>query len=452
MDGLNGRYAVLALFTLMFFVMFGIADVSALLHPVATTEANRGPLSEPEAVVLIGGLMTVGAYFGIVKLLARKARTAAPRDWPRQAALWVGLPSWLVCTYMTYYWYVYIATDTAADVMKKALQTHDAYTISAFMLAQTFQPLGLLLLTYLWRISKVRALGAMVLLAVLVQVFIGFVADIKGLAMIGGILIIASIVLIEGRLPKSWLAAAAVYLIVVFPLFQTYRSEIHGARGMARSEVIANFGKVLALTLERNEFINEGRDRAQTFLERSSLLENVSIIVEHTGVDTPFLHGYTLSPLLAAFVPRVIWSDKKEIPVGQIMNHTFHIYDSDVYISPSHLGELYWNFGWAGVIGGMGTIGLILGFVGARFNTREACTLTRLLITAVTIKQLIMYFEGEIATNYVVWLRSIVGIGLLHVVFARVPVPWQSSSSRAAGDAGVQPVNAPIVRFPNLLT
>jgi hypothetical protein len=255
------------------------------------------------------------------------------------------------------------------------------------------------------------------------QVILGFIIDIKGTAMLGGILVIVTIVLMDGRIPKLWLAGAVAYVILVFPIFQAYRAEIHGTRGVARTTVVENLGKTLNLALSAENRVNNGRDRAQTFLERSSLLGSVQLIVEKTGNEVPFQHGHTLTPILATFLPKIVWSDKPDVPTGQVMNKEFHVTDSeDVYISPSHLGELYWNFGWLGVLVGMTAIGGILGFVGSRFNLADAKTVTRLLITVVTIKQVVMSFEGVIAASYVVWLRSLAGIGLLHVIFARIPV------------------------------
>ena len=157
--------------------------------------------------------------------------------------------------------------------------------------------------------------------------------------------------------------------------------------------------------------------------------------------------------ILAAFIPKIIWSDKQEVQTGQLVNKLFHVTDSDdIFISPSNLGELYWNFGWFGVVIGMGLIGGICGWVGARFNLAEYGTVTRILVTVVTIKQLIVGFEGAVAPGYVVWLRSLAAIAILHLMFARVP-----AASRLVGPIADEPHAAPADRssrrlFPNLLT
>jgi uncharacterized membrane protein len=141
------------------------------------------------------------------------------------------------------------------------------------------------------------------------------------------------------------------------------------------------------------------------------------------------------------------------VPTGQLFNKAFHITDSDdVYISPSHLGELYWNYGWAGVLFGMPLIGFICGWVGARFNLAEFTTVTRVLVTVITIKLLIVGFEGSIADIYVVWLRSLAGIGILHLAFARVPVGSRLLRSAMSQSEPVPEKRPEAPLFPNLLT
>jgi hypothetical protein len=104
----------------------------------------------------------------------------------------------------------------------------------------------------------------------------------------------------------------------------------------------------------------------------------------------------------------------------------------ETYISPSHLGEMYWNFGWPGVLAGMALVGAICGLVG-RFNLAECRTVTRLLVFVTTVELLIHGFEGALA-GYVVWLRSIAAIGLLHLAFARVRVTGKAPAPAASAN------------------
>jgi hypothetical protein len=455
LDGLNGRYSLLGLFLLGYFVMFGVADLAALIQPPSSGQipnlAQMSVLSATESVILVGGFLAVMSYRLMLGACSRADMSISVRDWPRNSVVAMGLLMWAVGTYAIFEWYVYIVPGTTNEEVRKGLQSQSTVVLSAYILAQMMQPLGILLIAYFWRKYRAPLLWALIAAIVILQMWIGFVTELKGMAMLAGILVIVTIVLTEGRIPKAWIVGAVLYVIVVFPVFQAYRAEVAHNRGIARTAVIANFGHVLEIALAAEDRVNSGRDRAQTFLERSSLLGSLQIIVDKAGVEVPYQQGHTLTPLLATFIPKIFWSDKPDVPTGQLMNKAFHITDSDdIFVSPSHLGELYWNFGWPGVVIGMSAIGAILGFIGGRFNLAQGNTVTRLLVTVVTIKQVVVGFESSIATIYVVWLRSLAGIGLLHLIFARTAVAPRSAGSRPplGGAQGL----ARAANFPNLLT
>jgi hypothetical protein len=453
LDTLNGRYSLLGIFLAAYFLMFGAGDLAGLAQGT-TTEGSRTPLSLTELVILVGGTILVMTYRFVVSLYDASDKHVAPRDWSPTAVLLGGAVMWAIGTYATYQWYVHIVTDTTNDAVTRGIRSQSAIDISISILAQMMQPLGILLIAYAWRTLRRHLLLVPVLLVVVLQVALGFVADAKGLAMLGGILVIITIILVDARIPKWWLVGALAYALLVFPIFQAYRTEIHGNRGIARVAVVENFAKVLGLALSAEDKVNNGRHRAQTLLERSSVRGSVQMIVEKTGNGVAYQHGYTLTPLLATFIPRILWTDKPDVPTGQLVNKEFHVSDGqDVYISPSNVGELYWNFGWPGVLIGMACIGGILGWVGSRFNLADGTTVTRLLVTVVTIKQVVMGFEGVIAASYVVWLRSLAGIGLLHLVLARVPIRrWSLRDIVENERTSAAEIPIKTSPFPNLLS
>jgi len=455
LDGLNGRYSLLGMFFLNYFLMFGISDFVAMAQG-AVDEPSTSMLSPTEAVILVGGLLILCSYRLAVRASPKSSGQTFIKEWPLGVIVPLGFVLWGVGMYAFYDWYVHIITDATNEATRKGLQSVSTYAATAYILAQMVQPLGILLIAYAWRSYGVKLLSVPLLIMVVLQVLLGFVIDIKGFAMLGGVLVLVTIILIEGRVPIRWIAVAVAYVILIFPLFQTFRAEIRGTRGIARTTVIENFGKVLSLVISAEDKVTTGQHRAQTFLERSSLLASVQTIVEQTGNGVAYQEGHTLSPILATFIPRIVWSDKQEVPTGQLVNKEFHISDSeDIFISPSHLGELYWNFGWPGVFIGMSLIGGMLGLVGARCNLADAKTVTRLMITVVTIKQIIVSFEGAVAPSYVVYFRSLAGIWLLHLLFARFRVRREKpGAARQRGNplslplAGHEEVKA----FPNLLS
>ena len=459
LDGLNGRYALLALFMMVYFVSFGVGDLGNLVtggdFPDASSfRLSSGLLSRAEIAILVGGIMLLVGYRTAVFVFDSRRSIRPPRDWPKSTLLAIGLLFWVLGTIATYRWYVYVIPDTTGEAARRGLSSISPAVVTAYLLGGVCQPVGMLLLVYTWTVFRNSYLLVLVIAIVTVQVFVAFVSDTKGLAMIGIVMVVVTGTLVGGRVPKAWLAVGAMFVTLVYPYFTAYRTAIHGA-GIARTTVVQNFGEILQKTMAAKDRVNTGRNRAQTFLERANVKGSVQAVLAKAGNGVAFQQGYTLSPILTTFVPKVFWSEKQVIPTGQFFNKQFHIVEGDdVYISPSHLGELYWNFGWPGVVLGMGLIGALCGWVGAGFNLAEFRTVTRVLVTVITVKQLIVAFESTIADSYVVWLRSIAGVGLLHWAFARVPV-----ISRFARPSNSDAMNFPAdIRceterlYPNLLT
>ncbi len=134
------------------------------------------------------------------------------------------------------------------------------------------------------------------------------------------------------------------------------------------------------------------------------------------------------------------------------MNKEFHVTDyADTYISPSHLGEFYWNFGWPGGVIGMTVVGLLLGYIGGRFDLTESVTLTRVLVVAITMKMLVLGAEGAIAPQYATWCRSMLAIGILHLLMARRQVLPAHERANILTPLPVGSENPIQPLFPNLM-
>jgi hypothetical protein len=374
-------------------------------------------------------------------------------DWPVSTLLVIGMAFWTIGTWATFTWYVHVVTDVTIEAKRAGLAQLSALHTLFLLTAQMLQPLGVLLLAYASRIDRNWYLSVALVAMVCLQCLLAFIVDIKGLAMLGWVLVIMTCVLVDGRVAKSWVVAAAVFVFVAFPVFQAYRTVTEGGRLIKREAAVEHLLAVLQKSLDARDRVNTGNDRAQTFFERLSMKESVRMIVAKTGREVEFQRGYTLLPIAEAFIPRFLWTEKPDIPTGQIVNKVFHVSDQEeTYISPSHLGELYWNFGWPGVIAGMTAIGVLCGVVG-RFNLREGRTITRLLVTVLTIRFVIAGFESSIAAPYVTWLRSLAAIGLLHLIFARLVVqPRLAVPASEPSHRLLEGATPKIRAFPNLLT
>jgi hypothetical protein len=452
MTVLNGPYALLGIFSLNYFLFYGALDLSHLISAQVFAYGADSFMSASEGVILLGGALAHIGYRLACRTMGRP-NARQPKDWSEFTLVVGGITLWAVCSALNWQFSVHVVTEANTQATTRGLGSLTGLQTTVFMLAHMSQPLGILIIAYTQCRYRRGYMMPLLIGVVLFQLLFGFVIDFKGEAFLGGILAILTKLLVDGRLPKAWLVAMLVFILVGFPVLQANRVVVRGQYGANSTKVGANIGKSLEQAVEARNKVSVGRDRSQTFAERLSLKTSVETIVTKTGDITPFQHGYTLTPLISTFVPRLIWPNKPNVAVGQIMNKDFRVSDvADTYISPSHLGELYWNFGWAGVVVGMTLIGLLLGYLGTRFDLTQAATITRIMVVVVTIRLMILGSEGEIATQYVLWIRSMAAIGVMHLCFARLPVIVRRSQAPQVPDkSGDVDRPQPLVSFPNLL-
>jgi hypothetical protein len=435
MERVNDRYALLAVFMGAYFLFFGALSLKLVLLGSDTdtvAEARDDFMTTAQVAVLLGAVLALVGYRVGASMVPRAAHGTVVTDWSNTAVLGNGLACWVLGSGAMVYYTIFVTTENTVQATSQGFAAMGPVLTFLVMLGQLVQPLGLLILTYGYAKNRTPFWLGLVLAVILLQLILGFAIDSKGVALLGILMVAISQTLWDNKLPKSWLAGVVVFAIVIFPVFQAARVE-RGERGLDRQQAVQRLSEVWERAWESREKVNEGKHRSQTFLERSSNDTALEMIFQHVGVDKPFLNGSTLVALPYAFIPRLLIPDKEDVPVGQLFNHVFLHGASDdfTYISVSELGEFYWNFGWPGVIIGMLLTGLLLGFTGAKSSLAEVPSLTRLLVLVITIKTLCFGFGGSIALSYVIWMRAVAAIGLLHLAFARASVDAQHTRPAA---------------------
>lgn len=457
----NDRYALLGIFMALYFLQFGALDLQHLLFGVDVPLARTSFLTSAELAILAGGALVLGGYLGGVELGRGNAfggspvdrYTRPPSEWSAQTMLALGLIVWVAGTAAILYFQLFAAPEKTAHSTGSAFASMGPVLTFIVMLGSMMQPLGVLILAYAYAKYRGAFWLILILTVVIVDVGVGFVIDVKRTALMGGALVILTRTLIDNRLPRAWVAASVVFIIMAFPVFQAYRSEITGNRGLDRLQAFQEIGKVLEITLASRDKVEQGSrgaERAQTFVERSSVKDVLETLFAHIeSGEAPLLQGRSLVAIPMAFVPRLLAPEKADLSVGALFPKVILKSDSEVYISISHLGELYWNFGWPGILLGMPFAGILMGFTGAKFSLERGKSLTRILVLLITAQCLCIGFEGTIPIAYVLWLRSMAAIGLLHVMFAR----RQDAVAPAAipTNAGALPAAMALPRFPNLM-
>jgi hypothetical protein len=450
LDGLNGRYVLLAIFMAFFFLFFGMLDVVRVVLGVAKESGPNG-MTAAQGGILCGGVCTLLTYAAVVGPPRRAAVFGRKSDWPRISILGAGLALWLVGAAAVLYFQIYVIPERTSAAAARGFANMGPLLTFIVMLGNLLAPLGTLVIAYGYARYRTLLWLLLILAVLLAQFGIAFVTDIRGQALMPIAIVIVALTLVSNRVPKLWIVGAVAAIAVAFPILTAYRATIVGERGLSREQAVENLGKVIDEVMAYRDRIGRGADSEgqQTLLDRAWLEDNVERLFDHAGIDVPFQGGTTLEAIPLAFIPRLIWPDKPDVPTGLLFNHEFFHGQWDTYISPSHLGELYWNFGWPGMLVGMSCIGLILGLVARAFNLRDHMSVTRVLVLLATVYYLCWGFEGALSISYISWMRSLAVIGVLHVLFAR-----RSSAARASEQTEEEfalSLAPAVARFPNVM-
>jgi hypothetical protein len=453
-DRLNGPYVLLAVFAPFYFILFGMLDVVGILFGTYPPSMLAGS-EAAEWGILAGMTCILLGYMAAVRFAGARGTFRPARDWPQSLILIIGVAVWLAGSAAILYLQIFVMPEKTIESSRRGLASMGPLLTFVVLLGNLVAPLGMLILTYGYARFRTPLWFAVILGLVLAQVSIGFVTDVRGQALTLPVLIIVALTLIDNKLPKAWLLGSLVGLLVLFPILSAYRAAISGERGLSRADALQNISKVVDIVLAYRDTA-QGHEDAHSgksaFFERMSIKENVERVFTSTGVDVPFQYGITLAAIPLAFVPRLILPDKFDVPTGLLFNRTFYK-DGDVNtnISPSGLGELYWNFGWPGLVTGTLILGTLLGLVASKCSLAEYSSITRMLILLATAQYLCIGFEGGMSVSYILWLRSLGVIGILHLLFARVEARPNQNSGQPARQSSPETAPAVIARFPNIM-
>jgi hypothetical protein len=133
-------------------------------------------------------------------------------------------------------------------------------------------------------------------------------------------------------------------------------------------------------------------DSMEAFLERQFDPTPIAFIVREVD-RRGTLDGETLDYLAYGFIPRIVWPDKPAVTRGRWFNKYMlgSDRDSSTNVGQTAIGELYWNFGMPGVVGGMFVIGVLIAWlwriVGSRPH-RDPIAMTCYLVLTLNMNNL----------------------------------------------------------------
>lgn len=396
------------------FLAFGAQDFVAIMYGESIRRTRPGEiLSAGEIAILIAVTCFIIGYATIANLSSDKSKGLLTQEWSPRAMIAIGILLWIIGFFMT----ALLQFGASDNYSKTTISSSYGGFVS---LLRMLHLLGPLILIYLFLTTRNKKALLLLLLTISADAILGFVGDSKEIAMRTPILYIFSILLLRERLPILQIVVFILAASVLFNLFAAYRGELQAryeSRGEALQNLDSRIGSITRNNLSLEERFSEG---LEYMIRRISIKPFVEIAVERTGNGVDFQNGATITPLLYAFIPRFILPNKPDAMTGQLFNREFRISeDRDTYIACSQIGELYWNYGWTGLIIGMLIIGSLVGAIGSALRLDTNTTLPRFLFLLLTAYLLALRFETSIASTYTVWARAAVLFFLLHTLMPK---------------------------------
>lgn len=454
-DRFNGTFAMLGAAMAVYFLEFGALDAMSMLKPPTPSLTAESVVSYTDAVLLLGGLMQIIGFHAMARFTERRSSSIVPNDWPRNLLVPVGLLLWAGASCASLYHAFVVQPETTAVAIQAGLDKLGIWGSSGLILVELYAgPLGIMILAYWWAVWAGRAGTPLIIGLIVAQFMIGWLVDTKEVAFSAPAVALLTRFIVLGKIPVRWLGGAILGIALLFPLMAAKRVVMTEELALNRVEALPRTFAILMRTIEESDAIRAGKyeQSSETFIQRESVKGSVDLIVKGTAAGHPYKLGSTFKPLLYVFLPRVLWSDKPGGNSANLLNREFHVSaDPDTFISPSHLGEWYWNFGLAGVVAGMALVGALLGYISVRFDPSQRTSVTRVLVIIVTLYLLIARSEGQIEIQYVLWARSMLLIGLLHLLFARLAVPPKAGTVHSGIALNAASDGPSPMRFPNLM-
>lgn len=415
----GGRASLLIIFLAYYFATFGLGSFVSLFayQPVAPAYGGVTSSWGGSIAILVGAVCFLAGYGVTTGLPIYRAGGWSAREWAPQVTAVVGSACWAIG------WLSTVSLQFGAADPNSG--QHINPMIGGFLaLIRLLEPVGTLLLIYLYVTARSRKILALIIAIMVLDALLGFFGGSKQIAMRTPVLFVLSFVLLRERIPVLFLVVFTLITGLFFNAFQNYRNELSTlgqTRTSAVAQISAGKNSLLHTDTSLGKRLSGGFDY---FLLRISQKPIMDIIVARTGKDgIKFQDGATLAPLLYIFIPRLIAPNKPNNITGLLFNHTFSLSTANTFVGSTNLGDLYWNFGWTGILVGMTIIGAFMAWAATKFRLDNTQTLPKFLFLVVTIYFAVLKSGGGVALTYTLWARVAVLLLLIHVFAPKVRVP-----------------------------
>jgi hypothetical protein len=290
------------------------------------------------------------------------------------------------------------------------------------------------------RACHVRTTGARITLAGLFGAAIaaGAVAGGKESFVVAILAVIIPYSVIRRRLPTGAIVGAVlVFLLIVIPFNQAYRTTARGAVTLSTSQAISAAPAIAAQVVDRDISLSVLGGSASYLSERIRTIDTPAIIMQQTPAQIPYASPVQL--LVAPFadlIPRILWPGKPILAPGYEISQEYFQLPAQIVTSSDVTpeGDLYRHGGWIPLIVGMFLLGGVIRILDEVTDLRRGVHGVFLII-------LLFPSIVEAGSDCAALLAGIPGMVLLWLAVVRLSFTRQTGrpASRATrGPAGRQ--------------
>lgn len=385
------RNLLLSIFTFAYVVRFVVPVFAFYLGSAGydpETAISPIPLT-PDVVTrglfaaLVGYAMLLAGFTLPFGRMASKAVPLMRREWSVETALGVALVTLLLGWAVIIAGQLGVIPERAGSGVLGTVASGAAFGI------------GLIALCY----QRYRSRAALILLALSIPptMFFMFFTGSKLLFLMPLMMLTIVHIVVTRELKLWWIAAGLAAMVLFYPIANAYRSFAWGG-GISTLEAIAKPAATLKViqnvtSMPKGEYLSAG---LLTTAARLDGLGIVSVIVRDAGTRVPYQNGKSLTYIPLSYVPRLLWPGKPIFDNGQWVTSNFgHGPWIRSSTGATWVGELYYNFGWTGIIVGMTLLGVWFRFLQESFLRIDA-TIPAMLAGIVTILLLAHGLEADL--------------------------------------------------------
>jgi hypothetical protein len=326
-----------------------------------------------QIAALVGLLLLLLGYWLPIGRLFRGSVLVPRRDWTYQAAM-------MVATLMIPLgWALYFASTFG--VLPARAGSGLLGTISN----STYVGLALLMLVYLRHGSRLA--WWMMVLLIPPSMALNFLGGSKTALLSPPAVVAVAYIVVKRRIAIRWVLIALAAVIVIYPVAEFQRRVIlrENTKGAAYAlsrpvDTVSRIARFIGSS-EFGDYLMKG---SQATSRRSDGLGVLSVILRDCPSRVPYQGGWTIGYIALSYVPRLVWADKPAMTTGQWVTDNFAggpAIRSNT--APTWLGELYFNFGWPGLVIGMLFMGVFMRALHEMLFASNATLPTRILAIVV---------------------------------------------------------------------